>query len=256
MNRIQLWPQAAAAPAFSLPHVSQALVHHASSNGVSHTLFAPLHYEPNYAYPLLVWLHGPGDDERQLQRVMPLVSMRNYVAAGPRGVCLAEGGLAGYCWLPTDEAIAAATQSVFDCLEAASDRFNVAPSRIFLGGYQCGGSMALRIALAHCEKFAGAISIGGPFPTGRRPLARLDLARRLPLFLAQGRESELYPIRQSCEEIRLFHAAGMSVSLRQYPCGDELTTQMLHDLNVWMMERVTGVEAVPDESQTVWSEFN
>ena len=26
-------------------------------------VFAPLHYEANYAYPLLVWLHGPADDE-------------------------------------------------------------------------------------------------------------------------------------------------------------------------------------------------
>ena len=39
----------------------------------------------------------------------------------------------------------------------------------------------------------------------------------------------------------LFHAAGMSVTLRQYPCGDELTTQMLRDLDVWLMEQVTGV---------------
>ena len=51
-----------------------------------HTIFAPLHYEPGYSYPLLVWLHGPGCDERQLLRIMPLVSMRNYVAVAPRGV--------------------------------------------------------------------------------------------------------------------------------------------------------------------------
>src|SRR4051794_19841644 len=48
-------------------------------------VFAPLHYESNYAYPLLVWLHGPGDDESQLKRIMPLISMRNYVGVGPRG---------------------------------------------------------------------------------------------------------------------------------------------------------------------------
>jgi hypothetical protein len=36
----------------------------------------------------------------------------------------------------------------------------------------------------------------------------------------------------------------MHVTVRQYPCGDELTTRMLQDLNVWMMEQVQGaVEA-------------
>jgi len=116
--------------------------------------------------------------------------------------------------------------------------------------------MALRIALAHPAEFAGALSIGGPFPEGRSPLSRLDLARRLPLFLAQGRDSENYPVERSCDEIRLFHAAGMAVTLRQYPCGDELTTKMLSDLNAWIMERVTGVEIPCEENQTVWCEFN
>ncbi len=52
---------------------------------VGQTLFAPIHYESNYAYPLIVWLHGPHDDERQLKRIMPFVSLRNYVGVSPRG---------------------------------------------------------------------------------------------------------------------------------------------------------------------------
>src|SRR5437016_9189131 len=51
----------------------------------THCIFTPLHYERNYAYPLIVWLHGPRDNERQVAQVMPLVSMRNYIAVGPRG---------------------------------------------------------------------------------------------------------------------------------------------------------------------------
>ena len=43
------------------------------------------------------------------------------------------------------------------------------------------------------------------------------------------------------EVLRLFHAASMHVTLRQYPCNDELTTQMLHDMDVWIMERINGV---------------
>ena len=40
---------------------------------------------------------------------------------------------------------------------------------------------------------------------------------------------------------RTLEKQGLSVTLRQYPCGDELTTQMLRDLDVWLMEQVTGV---------------
>ena len=64
-------------------------------------MFGPLHYEAGYAYPLIVWLHGWGDDETQLKRVMPLVSMQNFVAVAPRGtrpVPAEEEGKQGYTW--------------------------------------------------------------------------------------------------------------------------------------------------------------
>lgn len=241
MNRFLRWPSGAVAPFGARPEQAAASVEHRIQN---YTLLAPHHFEPDYAYPLLVWLHGPDDDERQLRHVMKYISLRNYVAVGPRGCCAPEEGRLGFQWRQLEPAIAAAEQRVFDAIDSACQQFRVDEERLFLAGYQCGGTMALRIGLRHPERFAGAASIGGPFPTGHAPLAQLRRSRRLPLLIAQGRDSELYPLRLACGELRLFHAAGMHVTVRQYPCGDELTTRMLQDLNVWMMEQVQGaVEA-------------
>ncbi len=200
-----------------------------------------MHYERKYAYPLLVWLHGPGDDERQLQRVMPLISTRNYAAVGPRGTERMESR--GFTWGETDQWLVSAEQRVFDCIDTAKDKFNVASRRIFLAGFEAGGTTAFQIALRNPDRFAGVLSFGGPFPLNRMPLTRLDEARSLPLFIAQGRDSEQYPIDRTCEELRLFHVAGLSATVRQYPCGDELNTQMLSDMDSWMMEIVTGISA-------------
>jgi len=210
---------------------------HPSSRHVC--LFAPMHYEQNYAYPLIVWLHSGGDDERQVQRVMPLLSIRNYVAAGPRGVCSTKGS--GFGWGEADERLLAAEQRVFDSIELAQDKFHIAPHRIFLAGFEDGGTMAFRIALRQPRRFAGVLSLSGPFPLDRTALACVDEARSLPLFIAQGCDSVQYPVDRTCQELRLFHAAGMSVTLRQYACGDELHQQMLRDMDNWIMELVTGV---------------
>ena len=214
--------------------------------GVHHAIFAPLHYEPNYAYPLIIWLHGQGHNEMQLQRVMPEVSMRNYVACGPRAP-VAEGR--GFAWSESD--LNTAERSVFECIDLVSDRFNIAPHRVFLAGLDCGGSIAFRIGLRHPRSFAGVLSVGGPFPLGHSPLARLDQARDLPMLIAQGRYSKRYSVDRTCEELRLFHSAGLSVTLRQYPCGDELDTQMLRDMDAWVMEQVTGVASLDDESDAM-----
>ncbi|MGC4003546.1 MAG: hypothetical protein QM811_10590 [Pirellulales bacterium] len=199
-------------------------------------MFAPLHYEPNYAYPLIVWLHSAGNYETQLNDVMPHVSLRNYVAVAARGTVAEDRGCD---WSQSDLQIRRAERRVFKCLEVAKRRYHVAEPRIFLAGLESGGTMALRIGLRNPSLFAGAISIGGEFPRDGAPLSKLDDARRLPLLLTSSKESTLYPESAVCEDLRLFHSAGMKVMVRQYPGEDGVTDLMLADMDRWIMEAVT-----------------
>ncbi len=212
------------------------------AHDASRACFAPVHYEPKYGYPLLVWLHGPGNNERQLVRVMPLVSMQNHVAVAPRGLRVAgAGGVAEVLGWPRDpDHIQAAEQRVWDSIEAARRKFHVAGDRVFLAGFDCGGTMAFRIALNHPDRFAGVISLGGAFPSGQTPFGQWTRARRLAVLLAVGRDGEAYPPERVCEDLRLFHAAGISITLRQYPCGHTLSEQMLSDVNRWIMNEIAA----------------
>jgi phospholipase/carboxylesterase len=223
-----------------------------STTDVPHTLFAPLHYESGYAYPLIVWLHGHAQDERHLLRIMPLVSMRNYVAVAPRGTSLpacertaaaektAAGGKTAAGWRQTAEDVLDAEQRIFHCVQLARKKLHVAAQRVFLAGFDCGGTMAFRLAMNHPQMFAGALSLGGAFPTGDTPFRNLAEARRVPLFLAVGRDSTLYGSAAVCQDLRLLHSAGMSITLRQYPCGHELAPQMLTDVDRWIIEQITS----------------
>jgi phospholipase/carboxylesterase len=218
MNRIQQLPQKLQS-AGSLVDVAAAVAVTEKRNHPC-AVFAPLHYETNYAYPLLIWLHGPGADERHLKHIMPHISMRNYVAVAPRGTLhrSREDARQRYSWRQHAGQIAEAEQRVFDCIEAAQERFNIARHRIFLAGFDCGGTMSFRLAMDHPQRFAGALSLGGPFPKGRNPLANLPHIRKVPLFLAYGRESQACP----AEEV----------------CGNEISSRMLSDMDRWMMEQV------------------
>jgi len=253
MNRLSAVPSLPPSSAATVAHAQRPPARALGRQDSLHSLLAPLHYESKYAYPLLIWLHSPGGDERELARVMPLISLRNYVSLAVRGPAAEQRG---YGWQQTADSIQTAEQRIAEAMLAAQRRFNVHSQRVFLTGYGSGGTMAIRLALRRPDLYAGAASLGGPFPEGHAPLARLAQARRSRILIEHQRDSLHYPIDRVCQELSLFHAAGMSVTLRQYPCPDELTTQMLHDLDVWLMEQVTGVAAEEQEHVPLPSDWN
>jgi phospholipase/carboxylesterase len=253
-------------PTFSL----DAALGCATGDDSSYSLFVPLHYERRYAYPLLVWLHGPGSDEGQLPEVMRQVSIQNYLGVAPRGNRLpaaTEGdsciylakkskqslSSSGFGWLQTDKAIQEAEQRVFGIIEMAAQRYHFSRQRIFLAGYESGGTMAMRLALRHPRFFAGVASFGGALPGGQAPFGNLANARKLNLLILCGRSSSVYTPELVCDNLRLLHAAGIPVSLRQYPGGQELSPAMLADLNRWIIEQITAPADSVQAAETEWS---
>lgn len=200
-------------------------------------VFAPMHYESNYAYPLLVWLHSPGGDQQQLLRIMPIISLRNYLAVAPQGILTQPQE--DYRWLQTVRHIERAEQRILDSIESVAEKYNFSRRKVFLAGFDGGGTMALRVAMNNPGRFAGVVSLCGQFPRGNKPFGNLAAARHMPLLLAVGRKSEAYPESDVCADLRLLHSAGISVDLRQYPCGQEISHQMLQDIDRWIIEQVT-----------------
>jgi phospholipase/carboxylesterase len=202
--------------------------------------FQPIHYERGYAYPLVVWLHSAAGSERELRHVMPRVSTRNYVAIAPRGCSPDERYKGRYDWQQTCDAIETSEALVALCLAEATIRFNFHPRRIFLAGCGSGGTMAVRLAWNDPARFAGVISINGPLPRRLRPLRQINELRQVPCLLATTRDSRIYPPSRVCSDLRLLHSAGCTVALRQYPGCDDVTTDMLADMDRWLMELVCG----------------
>jgi phospholipase/carboxylesterase len=214
--------------------------------------FSPLHYESRYDYPLIVWLHGCGSSERELEELMPHISIRNYVAVAPRGTKAVDPNGHRYTWAQTPASIALAEELVFDSIEKASSRFSIANRKVFLAGRGTGGTMAWRLALRNPKQFAGCVSLGGAFPKSHRPLAAIKDLRYLRSLWMVGEQSHGCGLDMVVESLPLFHAAKLRVAIRQYNCGDELYADMFSDMNRWLMEIVTDQVSTPVEDSCVW----
>lgn len=199
--------------------------------------FLPMHYEPGYAYPLVVWLHDHGQSERSLPQLMPHVSTRNYLAVAPRGTSECEGA---WQWSQTPGGIEEAEARVEATVQFAKSKFNIHADRIFLVGEGSGGSMALRLGLLHPEWFAGVASLSGSLPRTQQPLRRINDIQDFEVLLSSGKESTRYPEALLSQDLRLLHHSGCKINVQFCSDDGELTTDLLSNLDRWMMNLVCG----------------
>ncbi len=240
MNRIKIGPLATTAPEPKIDSNStlsqfnfDKLIRQSGEDFFS---FVPMHYEKNYAYPLIVWLHPDGKKPDEIQRVIQQASIRNYVGIAPQAPV--GNFQAGYYWEQELETIDLAHDSVTAAIDHATARFNIDPNRIFIAGCGSGGTMAFRIGLERPELFAGVVSINGPMPSEQKPLGQWSSCRELPVFWAHSRKSDEFGQEQLCDQLKLLHIAGFSVTLRQYPNDNCLHDKTLADMNRWIMETI------------------
>lgn len=202
--------------------------------------FLPARYEPKYQYPLIVWLHQDGGNHNQVADVMAHVSTQNYVAVGVQATRAMDNSGQRYNWLQSSLGTAVAEEAVFMAVEQAQQRYSLNPQRIYLAGYREGGTMALRLGLRNADRVDGVISIDGALPRGGRPLCNLDQARNLAILSAVAMHGDRYPMATVCEDLKLWHAARLSMDMRQYTVDDCMVSEVLRDVNHWVMARVTG----------------
>ncbi len=208
------------------------------------TFFVPVHYEPNYRYPLIVWLHSDGFNENQIDHVMPHVSTRNYLATGVRGTRAADSAGHRFDWHQSSTAIDAAHDKVLCAIDETCDRYSVHPDRIVLAGYRSGGTMAMRIAMRQPGLVAAVASLGGPMPRGGKVLSNLSSLRerRLPMLWQVATAAAGFDSHSLKTDIQSAMLVRAKVEIRQYADDDEMNTAALSDLNHWIMSRIVNRE--------------
>lgn len=213
-------------------------------------VFLPLHYTASYHYPVLVWFHEDGHNERQIDRVMPHVSLRNFIGIGIRGNRSSDASGRTFEWSDSPAGIGGSHDAVCDAVERTAAEYSVHTDRIVLAGYRGGGEMAMRLVLRDPQRFAGAVGIGSRFPA--RSMANLTEIRRrpIPMLWQWASDNPLYCRDHLMPDCRLAMSAGLRVDIRQYPGSDELCTQVFADLNRWIMETVVASHR---ESSTQWA---
>ncbi|HZZ78668.1 MAG TPA: hypothetical protein VFE62_09125 [Gemmataceae bacterium] len=202
--------------------------------------FAPLGYEPRYAYPLIVFLHGEGGNEEQILRLAPKISRRNFVSIGLRGpVCRgtnAKGAL-GFSWGDASHHDLI-EDYLFRAIADTRRHYHIHSERIYLAGFGEGATLAYRIGMQYPERFGGVIALNGAMPLEDRPLLKLPEMHELKVFIGHGIANSVVPSTLVRADRRLLYAAGVDVQMKTYPTNHRLHADMLRDVNRWIISHL------------------
>jgi phospholipase/carboxylesterase len=203
-------------------------------------VFVPENYEPNYAYPLIVWLHESGRSERDIVEVLPMISMRNYLGLALRGTARTNGDAANtFSWSRTRNAGLQFEEQLHASVRQMRRDFHIHTERVFLVGAGEGGTMAWDLFLTRPQWFAGVAVLGGRFPWGRRPLRQFrSLCGKHALIVADAHNA---PSRAQAEQVgRLLYAAGLEVAVRAPASARASSRPLLRQVDRWIMRSIGG----------------
>jgi phospholipase/carboxylesterase len=194
-------------------------------------VFTPQGYEPNYAYPLIVWFHDVGESEQVLRHVMPVMSDRNALGLALRGERPRRNG---FDW------VAGRTSQRERALEAAvrdfKREFHVHTERVVLAGRGTGATAASELFFARPDWYGGLALFDAPAEAIAVDLTRREELVGKPVLL----DIPFEQLGRGREGAARLAASGAEVTVRRARCG-ALRHETLRHLNRWLLGEVCGV---------------
>jgi phospholipase/carboxylesterase len=208
-------------------------------------LYVPEHYEPNYPYPLLIWLDNcdsSSSDEWELNSLMSQISTRNYVGMSFHGSSQTAKTLQGGSRCSkSDQQIERLLRHLHSTVCKLREVCHIHSERIYLAGIGESATMALRLLVERPEWFAGAISLGGKLPKSIDISAghqNLQIKRVFQGYIQQDVTTQQPETAQTDQIEWLLRKAGMQVVSKSYDTRAKVSSKMLQDINHWVMESI------------------
>lgn len=195
--------------------------------------------------PNLVLLHGYGSNaEDWLQFVDTIKLPPNGRFVFPQGPWRGLGGARGWWWLnieghvpkgeqfpdfsvATPAGIQVASRLVRELLEDM-------PAPIVLGGFSQGAMLSGEVAFQTDQPLAGLVLIGGTTVNEAAWVERFAGRRKLPIFMAHGRQDGVLPFTIADRFRTKLQAAGMDVTWVPFEGEHQIPAAVVSDLNAFL----------------------
>ncbi|HEV2762332.1 MAG TPA: hypothetical protein VGV38_04990 [Pyrinomonadaceae bacterium] len=197
--------------------------------------------------PLLVALHGYGDNKEWMMRAARRAAPEGFAVASLQGPHQhikeprETGGPLryGFGWVTNfrpEESIALHHRALLDLTDALARDAVADPKRVFLLGFSQSCALNYRFAFTHADTLRGVVGVCGGLP-GDWETSGLYRQTGASVFHLRGERDEFYPPARVGDYAERLRTRSRDVLVRAYDAAHELSPPMLSDVREWLSAR-------------------
>lgn len=210
-------------------------------------LYYDLHTPAETPAPLLVALHGYGDNKGWMMRVAREVAPEGFAVASLQGPHQhikeprAPGGPLryGFGWLTNfrpEESVAVHHRALLDLIDSLNGQSVARSDTVFLLGFSQTCALNFRFAFTHAERLRGVVGVCGDLP-GDWDKSLLYRQTRASVLHLSGARDEFYPPARVADYAARLRTRAHDVEARSYDAGHEIGPDMRADVRAWLAAR-------------------
>ncbi|MBO4219338.1 MAG: prolyl oligopeptidase family serine peptidase [Clostridia bacterium] len=228
-----------------------------SSDGqvIPYRLFVPEDYSEEYAYPVLLFLHGAGqngdDNEAQLNQgtqeffipiTLPTYHSIMIIPQCPAGSFWVDTDYAAGSYSVDDVPISRPMKAVVELLDEINSKYSTDPDRQYVTGESMGGYGTWDLLCRYPDRFAAAVAV-----CGAGDPSKASLLTDISIRSYHGRDDTMVPFEPDYEMIEAIKAAGGSkAELIETTSGNGhfIATEVyrMSDMIIWLFEQVRSTK--------------
>lgn len=214
-------------------------------------LIEPDDRNPEQRYPLVVGLHGYGDNGENFARLFAARGLETgfFFCVPQAPYAFSPGERLGYSWTREGEGLpeGAGRQSyrlsreyVLSVIDEVRRQYPIDERRVFLLGFSQGAGLAFSLGLHHPDRFRGVIPIGGWCDPAEYTAAEAEAARTGLFLVCHSPEDRMVPFEAAEGAVHFLAEEDIPHRFLQYEGGHSLPRALMEEVQAWMEDPRPG----------------
>ena len=200
----------------------------------------PLNYDPEQSYPLIIGLHGWGDNADNFINVEQKFPEMNVIFVSPEAPYeFGPGTDIGYSWIQGyddpnifDQSVTLSEEYILNVIEFMKGNYTI--DDVYLMGFSQGCWMTYYIGIRNPELFHGLLCFGGELPADMLGEDTLIHAKDLPVFIVHGENDRVIPVVMGENALSILQDRDYRCEILIFDGAHEIPEQGLKEGFLWL----------------------